>query len=125
MQIENLNIALWSINFRRKLSNLGDWLALIEQQIANAKEGGADLLVLPEYASEHWLTFAPDTLHPTEEISWMAAKSAGVLAVLQALSTENGIASLRERSLWQVIPVNFTTAHISLRLIGRWSSKTN
>ena len=94
MQTENLNIALWSINFRRKLSNLGDWLALVEQQIANAKEGGAELLILPEYASEHWMAFAPDTLHPTEEIPWMAAKSAGVLAVLQALSTENNIAIL-------------------------------
>ena len=94
MQTEILKIALWSINFRRKLSNLGDWLALVEQQIANAKEGGAELLILPEYASEHWMAFAPDTLHPTEEIPWMAAKSAGVLAVLQALSTENEIAIL-------------------------------
>jgi len=94
MQAESLNIALWSINFRRKLSNLGDWLALVEQQIANAKDGGADLLILPEYASEHWMAFAPETLHPSEEIAWMAAKSAGVLAVLQALSTENDIAIL-------------------------------
>ncbi len=94
MQTENLNIALWSINFRRKLSNLGDWLALVEQQIANAKAGGADLLILPEYASEHWLAFAPETVLPTEEIAWMAAKSAGVLAVLQALSSENDIAIL-------------------------------
>ncbi len=94
MQSPTLEIALWSTNFRRKLSNLGDWLAIVEQQIANAKEGGADLLILPEYASEHWMAFAPATLHPSEEIPWMAAKSAGVLAVLQALSTENDIAIL-------------------------------
>ncbi len=94
MQTETLNIALWSINFRRKLSNLGDWLALVEQQIANAKEGGAELLILPEYASEHWMGFAPETLAPSDEIAWMAAKSAGVLAVLQGLSSENDIAIL-------------------------------
>lgn len=94
MQTETLKIALWSINFRRKLSNLGDWLAIVEQQIANAKAGGAELLILPEYASEHWMAFAPTDLPVTEEIPWMATKSAGVLAVLRALAVEQNIAIL-------------------------------
>lgn len=94
MRTPTLKIALWSINFRSKLSNHGDWLTLVEEQIANAKGGNAELLILPEYASEHWMAFAPETLKPTEEISWMATKSAEAIAAMQALSTKHDIAIL-------------------------------
>ncbi|MGE4611282.1 MAG: nitrilase-related carbon-nitrogen hydrolase [Paracoccaceae bacterium] len=94
MRPDTLKIALWSVNFNRQISNLGNWLELVEQQITNAKSQGAELLILPEYASEHWLAFAPETLAPTDEIAWMAGHSKVVLTVLQALSQQHDIAIL-------------------------------
>ncbi len=94
MHPDTLKIAMWSVNFNRPISNLGNWLELVEKQITNAKSQGADLLILPEYASEHWLAFAPKALAPTEEIAWMAGHGTVVLTVLQALSQQHDIAIL-------------------------------
>ena len=94
MKPDTLKIALWSINFRRRISNLGDWVSLVEDQIKNAKDEGSDLLVLPEYVSEHWMAFAPSPLKPTDEIPWMATQSEEVITSLQYLSIKHDIALL-------------------------------
>lgn len=89
-----MKIALWSINFERKITSLDDWLALLEAQLIKASEQQVQLLVLPEYLSEHFLSYAPKGLSIGQEIPWMALQSTKLSAPIQALSDRYHIAVL-------------------------------
>lgn len=87
-------VALWAANMAQPLNGIGAWLAKVEEKLAEAKAGGADVLVLPEYASEQWLSYAPDGLKPTEEVAWMAEEGQKALEALPALVEASGVALL-------------------------------
>ncbi|MCR9218627.1 MAG: nitrilase [Alphaproteobacteria bacterium] len=91
---EFATVALWAVNMAQPLNGIGAWLAKLDDKMAEAAAGGADLLVLPEYMSEQWLSFAPSGLKPAEEIAWMAAEGEKALAELPALAARHGIALL-------------------------------
>ncbi|MFD1381398.1 nitrilase-related carbon-nitrogen hydrolase [Fodinicurvata halophila] len=58
------------------------------------KEQGAELLVLPEYACEQWLSFAPPGLPPTGEIAWMAEQAPYAREIAAELAIRHGMAIL-------------------------------
>ena len=55
-----LSIAMWAVNVSPRLNGLDAWGAKVDAKLAEAKAQGADLLVMPEYASVQWLSFAPE-----------------------------------------------------------------
>jgi predicted amidohydrolase len=89
-----MKVALWSINFERRITSLEDWLALLEAQLTVASQQQVQLLVLPEYLSEHFLSIAPNGLSIEQEIPWMAQQSEQLLAPIQILSDRYQIAIL-------------------------------
>ncbi len=91
---ETPTIALWAVDLSTPLRSLDDWLALVDGRLAEAAAAGADLLVLPEYASEHWLAYAPADLAPTDELAFMAAEGEKAADRLAALAARHGVALL-------------------------------
>ena len=91
---DKLTIALWAVNLARPLNGLGAWAAAVEAQMVRAKAEGAELLVLPEYMSEQWLSFAPEGIGPAEEIPWMAAQAEAALQAIAPLPAKHGVALL-------------------------------
>lgn len=81
-----MNIALWSINFSRKIHSVKDWLNLLEEQLISARQQQVEMLVLPEYLSEHFLSFAPADLTITQEVTWMAEQSLQLFESIQRFS---------------------------------------
>ncbi len=92
--IETFSVALWATNLAVPLNGIGAWAARVEERLAAAKAEGADILVMPEYAAEQWLSFAPEGLAPHEEIPWLAARAPEAYAAVAPLATRHGIALL-------------------------------
>jgi predicted amidohydrolase len=81
-------IALWALNMAHKVDGHAAWLALLEQQMLAAKGQGAQLLVLPEYTSAHWLHWAPAAGAPlagSALMEWMAAEGRALLPEIELL----------------------------------------
>ncbi|MGP1255504.1 MAG: nitrilase-related carbon-nitrogen hydrolase [Kiloniellales bacterium] len=91
---ETLTIALWAVNLAKPLNGIGAWAAAVEAQMLRAKAEGADLLVLPEYMSEQWLSFAPEGIGAAEEVPWMAAQAEAALAAVAPLPAKHDMALL-------------------------------
>jgi predicted amidohydrolase len=89
-----LNLALWATNIAVPVDGIDAWAANVDAQMAAAASAGARLLVMPEYASEQWLSFAPEGLAPSEEIPWMAGQSEAALEALRPLPLRHGIGLL-------------------------------
>lgn len=92
--IEDLTLALWSINLGRKLDRLEAWVAHVDERMRALKGQGVDLLLMPEYACEQWLSFKPDGLRPEQEIAWMATQAELVLPLLAPLAARHDMALL-------------------------------
>ncbi|WGF86198.1 nitrilase-related carbon-nitrogen hydrolase [Marinivivus vitaminiproducens] len=82
-------LALWAANMAVPLAGPDDVLALLDERLREAREGGAALLVLPEYISEHWLAYAPAGMNAAEEGRWMAAEGARLAPRFAALAAEH------------------------------------
>lgn len=91
---DRLTVALWATNLAAPLASLEAWTAGIEAQMLAAKAEGADLLVMPEYAAEQWLSFAPRAIAPGEEIPWMAEQAPAAVEAAAPLAAKHGIALL-------------------------------
>ena len=74
----SLTVALWATNLAQAVNGIDGWAALVDRRMAEAKAQGAELLVMPEYCSEQWLSFAPAGLAATEEIQQALGAEAGV-----------------------------------------------
>ena len=72
---ETVTVALWALNVGHPLAGLDAFVALVEARMVEAAGQGADLLVLPEYACEPWLWFAPRPLGRPAELDWLAARA--------------------------------------------------
>lgn len=92
--IEDLTLALWSVNLARPLNGPDAWIADIDRQMAALKQQGVDLLLMPEYACEQWLSFKPEGLRADQEIAWMAAQAELILPLLEPLAARHGMALL-------------------------------
>jgi predicted amidohydrolase len=91
---ENLSVALWATHLGIPLAGLDEWLSLVAANMQRAAEAGAHVLVMPEYAAEHWLAFAPRGLALHDEIDWLASHAEQALAGLGALPARYGIGLL-------------------------------
>jgi predicted amidohydrolase len=89
-----VSVALWAVNLGRPLNGLKAWAAGIEAKMTEAKAAGAEILVVPEYASEQWLSFKPEGLKATEEIAWLADRADEALALVAPLAERHGLALL-------------------------------
>jgi predicted amidohydrolase len=87
-------VALWATNMAQPLNGIGAWIAKVDDKMAEAKAGGADILVVPEYASEQWLSYAPSDLRADQEIAFMADEGQKALEALPGLVEKHGIALL-------------------------------
>jgi predicted amidohydrolase len=97
---DTLTIALWATNLSVPVNGLAGWAARVEAKMAEAAEAGAKILIMPEYASEQWLSFKPAGLKPTEEIGWMAEQAPEALALLKPLPEKYGVALLAGSMPW-------------------------
>lgn len=95
-----LTLGLWATNLSTPLSGLGAWAARVEAKMAEAAAAGAQLLVMPEYAAEAWLSFKPDGLAPEREIAWMAEQAPAALDLLRGLPARHGIGLLAGTMPW-------------------------
>lgn len=100
MSNTTLTIAHWVTNLATPVSSLEDWCALIGQQMVKARGEKADILLIPEYISEHWMHFAPADQSETEEIAWMAAQAQKILPALQEIVTTTGVALVAGSMPW-------------------------
>lgn len=91
---DRFRIALWATNIGRPVNGIDGWAAGVEAHLAEAAAAGADILVMPEYAAEQWLSFAPPGLAPSQEIPWMAEQSGQALKAIRDLPARYGMALL-------------------------------
>ncbi|MGM0561271.1 MAG: nitrilase-related carbon-nitrogen hydrolase [Pseudomonadota bacterium] len=91
---DSLRTALWVVNLAQPLASLDAWQVQLTNKIRQAKAEGSALLVLPEYACEQWLSFAPADLPATGEIPWMAEQAETAVEMAGALAQEHDIALL-------------------------------
>ena len=92
--LERPSLALWATNLARPLNGIGAWADSIDTKLAEAKASGADMLIMPEYACEQWLTFAPEGLGPRDEIPWLADQAEAALEAIAPLPACHGVALL-------------------------------
>lgn len=91
---DRLSVALWSTNLSVPLAGIEAWAAAVDEQMAQARAQGAELLVMPEYAAEQWLSFAPAGLGPTDEIPWLSSHAPAALEAIASLPGRHGMALL-------------------------------
>ena len=91
---DSLTLALWATNLAQPLNGLEAWAAGVDGRMAEARAEGAELLVMPEYMAEQWLSFAPAGLDATDEIAWMADQAPAALKLLRPLATKHELALL-------------------------------
>lgn len=89
-----MTVALWAANLARPLNGVEAWAAAVDARMAEARDQGAELLVMPEYASAQWLSFAPAGLEVDREVPWMAGQAEAALAALAPLPARHGMALL-------------------------------
>lgn len=106
-----LKIALWALNMQHRVADRAAWLQLLEAQMLDAGRQGADLLVLPEYASGHWLQWAEQPMTGPALMNRMAAEGAALLPEIELLVMRHRIglvagtmpvAAARDRDLGNV-----------------------
>ena len=92
--LETPSLALWATNLARPINGIEAWAEAVDSKMAEAKAAGADMLIMPEYACEQWLTFAPGGLAADREIAWMAAQAEAALQAIATLPARHGLALL-------------------------------
>jgi predicted amidohydrolase len=91
---EHFSVALWATHLGAPLAALHEWHAQIAAHMEQAAESGADLLVMPELAADHWFSFAPPGLALRDEVSWLATHVEEALDGLRPLPARYGIGLL-------------------------------
>ncbi len=91
---DTLGVALWATDLATPVAGPDAWLQRVEARLGQAREEGAELLMLPEYACAQWLHYAPADLPADGEIPWLAEQGERLLPALAQLAREYGIALL-------------------------------
>ena len=89
---KTLTAALWAVNIGKPVNGIAGWASLVEEQVKHAAEQGCDLLLMPEYASKQWLSFAPKDVSHKTEVQWMADQAEAALEAISGLAQTSGIA---------------------------------
>lgn len=88
---DGLSISLWAVNLGRKLSGRDEWLSNVEQKLVEAKQAGSSGLIMPEWVSEQWLTYAPGSIAAHEELAFMAEEGAAMIEPLTEMARRHGM----------------------------------
>ena len=96
-----LTIAHWMTSFSHPVKNIGEWLELLRAQVKKAADAKADILLIPEHISEHWIFFAPPATSYTEETTWMADVALEAMPHVQAMAREHNIAIVAGSTAWR------------------------
>ncbi|PKR55643.1 nitrilase-related carbon-nitrogen hydrolase [Thalassospira marina] len=99
---DTVNIALWATNLGVAISSIDDWIAHIDRKMKKARADGADIFVMPEYASEQWMAFKPQGLRPQDEISWMAEMAPTVIDGASNLATRHDMMLVAGSMPWHI-----------------------
>lgn len=89
---DTLTIALWAKSMTPVLNGVGAWAAGVTDELARARDGAADMLVLPEWSAAQWLSFAPSDLAGTAEIAFMADQHEAALDAVAPAVARTGVA---------------------------------
>lgn len=100
MTADTFRIALWSVNIGRPASSMEAWLERVEAKMLEAKAAGARLILLPEYVSECFLGWKPDSLRITEEVGWMAAQAPRAVEGMGQLVAKYGLSVVAGSMPW-------------------------
>jgi len=91
---DEISISLWAYNLGYKISSIQEWLEIVDQGAMQAIANKSDLLVLPEYISEHWLTFMSDNIPLSGEIEWMAGQALVAFPQVQKIADKYNLSIL-------------------------------
>lgn len=94
MSTDSLSIALWAANLAAPCTGIDAWAAAVDECMRAARAEAAELLVMPEYAAEQWLSFGPHDLRPDQEIPWLAEHASAALDALRPLPAKHGMGLL-------------------------------
>ncbi|SNB52906.1 Predicted amidohydrolase [Arboricoccus pini] len=78
----DLTVALWAMNMGLAPASAEAFIETAKTEMRAARARQADIMVMPEYVCESWLTFAPAGLAETAEIAWMAEVAQAILPEL-------------------------------------------
>lgn len=108
---DSFNLAHWVFNMDHPVGSCAEWINLVQETLSEAKAEGMDMLLMPEYACESWIKFAPPELQFTDELAWMAnqAVSNKVIEHLQKAVDETGVALAAGTMPWPVEGMNAFT----------------
>lgn len=101
-------IALCAFNLGFAPASPAEYVAAIEARMQRAKEGGARLLMLPEYAIEACLSFKPEGLVPTSELPFLAGIAQEIAPQLADLPRKYGLSLLAGSTPWPAEDGGFT-----------------
>lgn len=101
MSRQALSIAHWVTNLSRPVSSLDDWCAMVEGVLARFAGKKCDILLLPEYVTEQWMSFSPAALKPGDELGWIAGQAEKVIPRLQAAVKRTGVALVAGTMPWR------------------------
>lgn len=108
MRMMQLSVALWATNLTPRLNGIDAWIATVDATMAEARQSGADLLVMPEYACVQWLSFAPEGTTTQMEVPFMAAQAGDTIARLKQLVAKHQIGLLAG-----TMPVKVEDRHVN------------
>jgi predicted amidohydrolase len=110
-----LSLALWPMHMGLAPRGPAEFVATVATQIERARREGAFLLVMPEYACEAWLSFAPPDLPEAEEIPWLAGQAGAILPELASLAKAAGVGLLAGTVPSEIAPGRYRNrAHLLL-----------
>ncbi|PVB63551.1 nitrilase-related carbon-nitrogen hydrolase [Labrenzia sp. 011] len=92
--MSDYSVALWSFNLGCAPESVAGLAERIEEGVRRAADGGARLLMLPEYLVECCLAFKPDGLPPEEEMGFLATVGAELISLLRPLPQTYGVSLL-------------------------------
>jgi predicted amidohydrolase len=88
-----VKLSLWATNLGTPIASTDEWLASVEARLLDAKAHDSSLLVMPEYACAHWLSFA-GAIAPGRELAWLAERASSVIPALASLAERHGVGVL-------------------------------
>lgn len=100
MKKDTLSIAHWALNLSHPVRSVEEWCQRVEKVMNMAARKGCDIVILPEYASEHWMNLAPPGIVPVRELAWQAARAQEVIPRLQAAARKTGVAIVAGSMPW-------------------------
>lgn len=92
--MQSYPISLWSLNLGFAPGSAADFAGHVEAKLVEARDKGARLLMLPEYAIEAALAFKPEGLAPTQEMSFLANVGKELVDLLRPLPERFGVSLL-------------------------------